>query len=80
VLHKLVSDILSSAKRYNGLSVVFDPSAGEPTGQVLNSQAVFRGVGVVVDEPVPDWFSEGAERITCNSCALSSYRTLNVEF
>ena len=44
-------------------SVVSEPSAGEPAAHVLNSQAVDKGVGVVVDEPDPDLFSAGAERI-----------------
>jgi hypothetical protein len=44
---------------------VLDPSAGEPVAQVLNSHADDNTVGVVVDEPVPDLFSAGAERMTC---------------
>jgi hypothetical protein len=47
----------------NSRSEALNPSAGEPIGQVSNSQGEVRGVGVVVEEPVPDLLSAGAERI-----------------
>lgn len=52
-------------KRLDELFVEFDPSAGDPTAHVLYSQADVVFPGVVVDEPVPDSFSAGAERTTC---------------
>lgn len=39
------------------------PSAGLPTGQVLNSQGVVRTVGVVVEEPVPDLSVAGHDKM-----------------
>jgi len=41
-----------------------NPSAGEPVAHVSYSQGWVRVVGVLVDEPVPDSFSAGADRIT----------------
>lgn len=41
-----------------------DPVAGEPEGHVSNSHASVQVVGVVVDDPVPDWFSAGADKTT----------------
>ena len=41
-----------------------EPTAGEPTGHVSNSQGVVRGVGVVDEEPVPDLSKAGADKIT----------------
>ena len=41
-----------------------DPVAGDPVGQVLNSQGSVSGVGVAELEPVPDLFSAGAESTT----------------
>jgi hypothetical protein len=40
------------------------PVAGAPAGQVLNSQGLVKGVGVVVLLPVPDLSTAGAERMT----------------
>ena len=45
-------------------SVALKPSAGEPVGQVLNSQGSVRVLGVFEEEPRPDWFTAGAERTT----------------
>jgi hypothetical protein len=47
------------------LSEALKPYAGDPAGQLLNSHAVVRVVGVAVEEPVPDLLSAGAERTTC---------------
>ena len=41
-----------------------NPSAGDPVGQESNSQGEVRGVGVVVDDPVPDLLTVGADRTT----------------
>ena len=43
----------------------FEPTGGEPAGQVLYSQADDRTLGVAELDPVPDSFSAGAERTTC---------------
>ncbi len=39
------------------------PSAGLPTGQVLYSQGVVNTFGVVVEEPVPDLFTAGHDKM-----------------
>ena len=44
--------------------VALDPVAGEPVGQVSNSQGSVKGVVVLDKELLPDWFSAGAERTT----------------
>lgn len=45
-------------------SVALKPSAGEPEGHESNSHGLSSFVGVLDEEPVPDWFSAGAERMT----------------
>lgn len=49
-------------------SVALKPSAGDPVGQVSNSQGDVRGVGVVVLEEVPDLLSAGADKTTLSRC------------
>ena len=44
--------------------LVLNPSGGEPTGQVSYSQVSARTVGAAVDEPVPDMFSAGHNKMT----------------
>lgn len=52
----------------DSLSLALNPSAGEPFVHELYSQADLRvcvgGNGVVDEEPVPDWSSAGADRMT----------------
>ena len=43
-------------------SEALKPSGGEPTGQVLNSHGISKGVAGASEEPVPDLFCAGAER------------------
>ena len=47
--------------------VLLEPSAGEPVGQESNSHGWVRGVGVAVDEPVPDLSCVGADSMTYNT-------------
>lgn len=47
------------------------PSAGDPLGQVSNSQGDVRGVGVVVLDEVPDLSSAGEDKITLSRCEKS---------
>lgn len=58
---------------FHSRSLWLKPSAGEPAGQVSNSQGSVRTVGGALEVPVPDSFSAGADKITCKDVHALSY-------
>jgi hypothetical protein len=60
----MIVKINAQSERSNIRSVELDPVGGDPAGQVSNSQGLVKVVAFLDKEPVPDWFSAGAESTT----------------